>query len=383
VTEPREALAARWIAVVSVLAVTLGALGMADAGGADAAGDDEGSLVALDPATGTEQWRVPSPGEFAVDDVSKSVVVGRGYSCRGDHFEYVAYRASDGRSLWRAPAPQSEGGSAATNSFVTGSARSGVVVLRTPGHLVGRNARSGHVRWQRKVAHHAVTESSATRVLVSTGPSLNASREAIPGRVEFLDRATGDLVWSKQYPSSAIVTASLGATVAVVTITTRNMFDHAEVVDLRSGRLRWQSDLPLVPTSDAVVVATAVPNPPHAPRGHAASDGRVLWDAPDEDLVVASPGFFAFWRSGLLSAADANTGVVRWSHSAAPSPLPLTSDRIVVVQQSEGSFDVLASDTGTTRWQRPPGSDRSTTLAPAAIGRSVYAVASCVSPPSD
>jgi outer membrane protein assembly factor BamB len=380
----------RALVVLSILVASVGAVGVvADSSRASAQQDDEGSLVALDPTTGTQQWRVPSPGQFDLEDVSESVVMGRGFSCSADHFEYVAYGASDGKRLWHAPAPVSLAGPQGADSLASGSGRTAVVVVRTPGHLEGRDAKAGTVRWRRKVAHSAEAAASGVGVLVSTG-----NRIGDTPRLQLVDRKTGAIVWTKPFPApTSSVSGVLGSTAAIVSVYIENRFDHAEVLDLRSGKLQWRSDRTLLPIDSAVVVSfapyTIAPNPPasRAPRGHAVDDGRVLWDAEDETGVLAAPGFFGFWRdttpfggspSGVFSAADPRTGAVHWSRTM-QSP-PLVSERLVVTNPSPGAFEALAADTGAMQWQQSVRLGASEHIGSAVVGRSVYAAVNCPEP---
>jgi len=165
-------------------------------------GDDSGTLMALDDASGTPRWSVQHPGALwsgARVDLAAGAVVATWH--QSDQPAVRVFDLATGAQRWEAP----------TDRYTAAAAvHSGVVVL-----AIGDGDR------------HA--------------------------RVEARDLATGARRWQTAVPASfeeAIEPAIAGGVVAVV--------DHFGVVstfDLESGRLRWQHDLAdvLVATRVALV----------------------------------------------------------------------------------------------------------------------------------
>jgi outer membrane protein assembly factor BamB len=153
-------------------------------------GDDSGALTAFDARTGTRRWSVTYPGSMwsgARVDQAAGAVVATWH--QGDSPAVRVFDLSTGALRWEAP----------TGRYTAAPAvRAGAVVL-----AIGDGDR------------HA--------------------------RVEARDLGTGALRWQTRVPASfeeAIEPAVAGHTVAVV-----DHFGVVSVLDLASGRLRWQHDL--------------------------------------------------------------------------------------------------------------------------------------------
>jgi outer membrane protein assembly factor BamB len=190
--------------------------------------DPDGQLTALDVATGKTRWTVPMDMPIYYVVVDKGVVVVSGWS-QSDEDAVVAYRARDGRELWRKAKFATTGVSANGVLLVHPTDGSGVPAGGTSAIDIG----SGSVRWTRAGVWRAQAASPrADRFYVTDRRS-----SSDPGKdLAALDVATGATVWTAAGKASEMIAADGRRVFRVVGRT-------VEALDAASGKRAWQSRL--------------------------------------------------------------------------------------------------------------------------------------------
>ncbi|MFF5082145.1 PQQ-binding-like beta-propeller repeat protein [Actinoplanes sp. NPDC000266] len=179
--------------------------------------DPDGRIVGLDLATGRVRWRIAPPVPVASFVVDKGVVVISG-SSPSDEQVTVAYRATDGRELWRKPLYEASGVSANGRLLlVKGKTTTAVTIT------------SGVASWTKNRIWYAESATpSADRFLVSDGTALTAVRAS-----------DGAQLWTAEGKQGALI-ATDGRRVY------RSAERTVEALDVRNGRRLWWRQLPAI-----------------------------------------------------------------------------------------------------------------------------------------
>ena len=200
------------------MAVSGGVL-IAASGDCHSMSDPDGSLDALDAATGRERWHVglPMPPQTFVVDKGFVVVSG---SSPSDELETVAYRVADGRVAWRRPGWNATGVSADGRMLLTRDrlttaidVSTGATLWTRPAQWVAESASPAGDRFfvSNGTALSAVRASDG--LLLWTAPNRTPGLIANDGRrvyvaaeraVEALDAGTGRRVWWRQIPGPSV-----------------------------------------------------------------------------------------------------------------------------------------------------------------------------------
>jgi outer membrane protein assembly factor BamB len=179
--------------------------------------DPDGRLVALDLATGRVRWRISSPVPVASFVADKGVVVISGGS-PSDEQVTVAYRATDGRELWRKPRHEASGVSANGRILLVKGKTTSAVTITT-----------GSVVWTKPRIWYAESAvPAADRFLVADGTALSAVRSA-----------DGAVLWTAEGKQSTLI-ATDGRRVY------RAAERTVEALDARTGRRLWWRQLPAI-----------------------------------------------------------------------------------------------------------------------------------------
>ncbi|MFC3737572.1 outer membrane protein assembly factor BamB family protein [Paractinoplanes deccanensis] len=179
--------------------------------------DPDGRIVALDLATGRVRWRIASPFPVASFVVDKGVVVVSGTS-PSDEQMTVAYRAADGRELWRKPRHEASGVSANGRILLVKGRSTTAVAIGT-----------GVPLWAHKRIWYAESATpAADRFLVSDGTALTALRAS-----------DGAMLWTAEGKQSALL-ATDGRRVY------RAAERTVEALDVHTGRRLWWRQLPVI-----------------------------------------------------------------------------------------------------------------------------------------
>lgn len=262
---------------------------------------DDGTLHAVNPATGTEIWKQALKSGTMT---GPTVADGRIYLVD----ELGAVRALDpatGAALWES-ASHYDG---ATQLIST----DGSVYLGTgDGHLVALDAASGVEQWKVK--------------LTPSGASVH-NPAAADGFV-YAGTAGGGFV----------------------------------AVDARSHQVAWTGDLHGDDTGTAVAsggiayIAAGVDSVSGTLHAFDAKTGNHLWDGPSPDLqsptILGGMGFSAT-RNGLIDAIDTTTGTVRWSIQLTGKvrPMAVVGPTLYLAADEEKRVYAVEASTGNRLWQ--------------------------------
>jgi outer membrane protein assembly factor BamB len=253
------------------------------------------------------------------------------------------------------------------------------------GKLIVRAARTGRLRWQRKIGALAAASPAvdATRVYVTL---LEGSRGSRRGKVMALRQRDGRVLWSKALPSRAESSPLL--------LAGRLYFGSEDgtvyALDAHSGRVRW-----------TYKASGAVKGSPSFHDGKLyfgnyggdvqavrASDGKLVWKSGAARGIVRSGNFYAtaavaFGRvyigntDGREYSFSANDGRLAWAHqtgayvysSAAVDNVPEVGPT-VFVGSYDGYFYALDARNGDVRWRHHAGGRISGS--PTVVGNIVY-----------
>lgn len=344
--------------------------------GRHASDPNDGILMALDPSTGKELWRTRTPGFFAIEDVSSSTVLGRGFPCDHGPFRNMAYRTAGGRRSWQVSALKDSVSSYGGDSLATGAQRTGIVITRRAREIQGRDALTGAVAWRRRAPLYAEATLTASHVVVASGPAAG-----VGARVTVLDRTTGAQVWAKNFtPPDSRISAQTDGSIVVVTVAVSNQFDHAQVFDIESGSPLWRSDTPVVPGTPSIAVAFGE-GPVQVDVAHAvgARTGRPRWTAPHPGSLAGFNGVLGLSDDASFSVLEAKTGAITWRQPTTRLPLAVSRQLAVFADGPSAHLTALDTSSGRVRWEvsLPRVAGEIGSVNSAALGRSLYLTIGC------
>jgi outer membrane protein assembly factor BamB len=322
-------------------------LALLPAAAASAAGSSsrsQGVLVAYDLSSGVERWRVLTPGTFDLEDVSTDVLVGRGFSCESGPFQTLAFRAGSGDEVWHRPAgpdgPSVEG----ATSLATGSAVAGVALSQGLKTLKGVDVASGDARWSTTVRRGGSVAANAKTVVLASAS----------GAVRGLDRRSGRQLWDIPAPKTDrhVQVEIDNTSLVLMTYARVSSSSHAEVLDPRTGVVRWETDGGAIPAGPVVVVNQADGSGSNAVTARDARAGTPLWS---QDVTIASilpmASRVGFITATGLDVVDARTGQQTWALArpdlAAQQPLLAGADRQSVAFVDGQTVTILDAASGT------------------------------------
>jgi outer membrane protein assembly factor BamB len=177
--------------------------------------DPDGTITALDAATGQVRWHVRTDIPIVTVAVDKDVVVVSGES-PSDEQATIAFRTTDGRRLWSKTDYSSSGVSANGTLLLTHSSTTVAVAITT-----------GAVQWTKPQIWYAQCATPASdRFIVNAGTGLAS-----------IDASTGALLWTAPGEAGELI-ATDGRRVY------RASDQAVEALDARSGRRSWSRQLP-------------------------------------------------------------------------------------------------------------------------------------------
>jgi len=313
------------------------------------------------PAAAKELWRRPVTGGYS----EVAIAGGRAVSMElrdGQDF-VVALDAATGREQWSARvAPTYKGHDGSDDGPIATPAIDGadVFAVGPKGHLVALDAATGKERWR----HDLVAEFDAeipgwgfgssplvegTLVIVPTGGGKSR------GLLAF-ERSTGRLAWQTPHHKTPAYSSAVAATIAGVHQIVVAAGDRVYAVSPGDGRLLW--------SIDGLGASVAIATSPIVLPGD-----RVLYGSWDETVMVKvskeqsvlraaevwrTPRLRAYngpviHRSGLLFAvvgpqlvcADAATGEVRWRERTGEGTLVGFGEHLLWLGQSSGELRIV------------------------------------------
>ena len=177
--------------------------------------DPDGTITALNVATGTVRWHVRTDIPIFTAAVDKGVAVVSGES-PSDEQATIAFRTTDGHQLWTKTDYSSSGVSANGTLLLTSSSATVAVAITT-----------GKTRWTKPQIWYAQSATPASdHFLVNAGTALAS-----------IDASTGALQWTAPGKAGALI-ATDGRHVY------RASSKNVEALDARTGRGLWSRALP-------------------------------------------------------------------------------------------------------------------------------------------
>ncbi|TLF74213.1 hypothetical protein FE391_14535 [Nonomuraea sp. KC401] len=305
----------------------------------------DGTVSALDAATGTLRWRFRTGGSLLFDHVvADGTVFAANTSGR-----LVALDAATGRMRWSRRID-------AMSDLVSAAGRLYVWTRKTPlsmrAEVVALNAASGTRLWSFRPEGDVLNPDP-----VLAGEVVHVGSDH--GTVYALDAASGVGKWRFQAGGKHDHT-HLAKARGVVHAATTDGRVHA----LRgsSGKVRWSSRIGAPVGFRPVVAGGTVYLGDKKGTTYAldAGSGTRLWTFPTEGgkagykwtAAVASGLVYTSGVDSRLYALDAATGTARWSFPLGKGPVsgPVVADGTVHVGHNEGTLHALDAATGTVRW---------------------------------
>ncbi len=276
--------------------------------------------LALSRVDGQVLWSQPSAG-------ASTMMAGRALVRLLPDGQIELHEIEDGACIARSQITP-RAGSGAVGLFAGGSDLPPMAIL-TEGRssVVAIDVRTGQPRWRRKLrGDTGVQLCRSGRVLVMTAGG---------GAIDAVDIATGEVVW--RYSDTVrfgLKPAVCGETVVAVAGEPGGGQGSAFGIDLYTGKLVFQHELPAAPSSEPIDAnGTAI-----LPYGRSrnarllalrGASGEVLWDEADPGLdngaqvLCVDDALIVNAPSGRVLALDLCSGKTRWSRAVSN---PLTDD---------------------------------------------------------
>jgi outer membrane protein assembly factor BamB len=308
-------------------------------------GSSDGTLAALDAATGAPRWRCHVAGAVASTPAVDERAV---YFASRDGLLH-ALDARTGRERWHHRFDAALGPDDYWDYFLSSPVLvDGVLLIGGgDGHVVALDAASGRVKWRVDVGARVRSTIAAQAGTLVFG--------TMDGHVRALRASDGAALWSFATDGAAHKFADAGNDTTSVVASPTIVGSSADALvavggrdgmlyalDLATGRLRWR----LTHDGSSWMLATA-------------TDGRTL--------------YVAGGSAAIVQAVDAATGTERWrskTHSAVFASLALAGDTLLA-SDFTGALVGLDRATGHRRWEFPLGGRALST--PLAAGGLVYA----------
>ncbi|MFB9251837.1 PQQ-binding-like beta-propeller repeat protein [Sphaerisporangium melleum] len=336
------------------------------ADGAVYATSGDGTVSALDAATGAVRWRFQTGGSLLFGHV---VAAGTVFAANTSG-RLVALDAATGRLRWsRRIDVQSD--------LVVAAGRLYVWTRKPPwsmrAEIVALNGASGRRLWAFRPRGDVLNPDP-----VPAGDAVHLGGDH--GMVYALDSATGARKWRFQAGGERDHTYLVRAGGVVYAASTDG---EVYALDAASGKVRWRSGIDGFVGFRPVLAHGTLYLGDKAGTTYAldAGSGTPLWSfrkAEGENpgytwaAAVARALTYFGGADGRLYALDAVTGRARWSFPLGKGRTsgPVVTDRTVLVGDSEGTLHALDATTGTARWSYRTGGTVETR--PVAAGGLVY-----------
>jgi outer membrane protein assembly factor BamB len=271
--------------------------------------DGNGILHALDVATGAERWKSTTSATGTSNNGSIGAGAWYAGSTSGD---LVAYDIKTGVERWRAPLGAGSGSSHAT-AYADGL----VYMGSTSSGFVAVDAATGATRWHFDTG----AESTGTPVVADGIAWIGAGfveATGTPGRLHALDAKTGAPLWQKDEPFGSPTVADGVAYSSAPDLGVEGAFDE------KTGAERWRTPFPRPGPTRASVVAGGVVFVPQdgEQRAYAldAATGGELWHF---DLLSANQCCIAVAKGYVFVGTDGGEVFVIGGDGSTLNPAPI------------------------------------------------------------
>jgi outer membrane protein assembly factor BamB len=320
-------------------------------------------------------WRRPVEGGYS----EIAIHAGRAFTMElrdGADF-LVALDAATGREQWRvrvAPTYRGHGGS--DDGPISTPAVDGddVFALGPHGHLIAVDVRTGKERWRHDLVN--AFGAAAPTWGFAASPLIDGRLVIVPtggpasrGLLAF-DRASGRLVWHAAVAKATAYTSALSATIAGARQVIAVASDRVFAVQPSDGRLLWSAPGP-GGTIEIANSALALPGDrlllssweQSVMLGISSRDGvfstREIWRSPrlrgSNGPTIYRNGFLYGFAGSMLICMNADTQEVRWRERTGAGTLIGFGDTLVILGDGSGDLQVaqVSPDAFTRRFRLP------------------------------
>lgn len=255
-------------------------------------GCNDGNLYSVDIATGAERWRFTASGPVYG---SPAVVDGTVFAVSDDTFVY-ALDATTGQEKWRF---NRKFGAAGTPAVVNGLVYVGGGDLeKDEPSLFALDAVTGKKRWQAKLGSWVITAPVVADGVVYAGSSVFFSESFQFGA---FDAASGDKHWIRTYDGSIGAAPLIADGVVYLADSSHNLM----AIDLASGEERWRYDAfaggsLITDPYSPILIGGAIYVPSNRATGSGVGNGIVAldpasgqpllsWAAPNPGATLTAP----------------------------------------------------------------------------------------------
>jgi outer membrane protein assembly factor BamB len=319
-----------------------------------AAGFD-GTMHALDPATGAERWAFPTGGQNAKFPTVADGVVFFG---SGDRTLY-AVDAATGAERWRLPDLGDDPGTLAVDGTLYVSADAGLLAL---------DAATEAERWRYTAGGSA--ESSTSFSVLAPAYADGVVYAAAGLQLVALNAVDGAVLWRFAVKGGRLNAPLVAGGIVYLANPDAEEGAEAEVsslyaLDAATGAERWRFSV-----SDDVYGGAVGGGKVYAPAGDGAiyavdaAGGGLRWrfatGAEDFGVwpVIVGDTVYVAADDGILSAVDAASGALRWSiEIGKPAQSPVVTGGVIYVPLEVGAVIALGDPTAATGGAAPPATE--------------------------
>ncbi|HTY75456.1 MAG TPA: PQQ-binding-like beta-propeller repeat protein [Candidatus Nanoarchaeia archaeon] len=278
-------------------------------------GSDDGSVYALNAATGTLVWNYSTGGPVQ----SSPAVVNDVVYVGGFHSHAVfALNASSGGLIWRSSTnsvyPNEISSTAVTNGFVYVD----VYNAGEGGEFSALNASTGGIVWKYDTEYWITNSPAIYEGIAYFGTNF--------GELLALNSSTGQTIWTLDETSNGGVQGSVSASDDLVFV---GLSQKVQALNASSGVVVWSSDIVGGVQSSSPAVANGI--------------------------VYVSMAYGQLY--GGVSALNETSGTLMWNQipGSITDSSPAIADGVVFVGSDDGSIHALNATTGTIIWAYTTG----------------------------
>jgi outer membrane protein assembly factor BamB len=310
------------------------------------------SVVALSATDGGACWSALSNWNAYAVAVADGRVLVSGSSCGGDPAvtSLVAIDAASGKEQWRfEPLPVADAAFSDSRPPVLGAGEK-VVIASSGDSVTAIDLETGERPWSLDGAG-----------ALADGPDFAVLHVGDPaGRtMAVVDRRTGAERWRTTVDGEFL--GGVAADSSAVLVTTG---ESTVAYDAHTGKLRWEAPFTQASDTAAVRIVDGVASgvagtgaTPNATLGYDVATGRHLWASPATPVQLPEPtdgNVYVSLENLDVGALDPRSGALRWRDSTGGMPIWAGPGLVVAAGDvTSGELRALDPTSGQERWTRP------------------------------